>query len=216
MGVIALTNPYALKSGTLSIAADDFTAAVTQVEFSPSVSQSSVRTINGVVHREQSTSEWTVTVGFVQDLAAPGLMRYLLDNDGQSKAATFVPESGGPSISATIIVAPGTIGGTAGPDLAVGSVTLASSKPTFSDAPGVPVIASVTPAGQSVGEQVLISGTGFASMVSGTIDGAAIASYTVVDDRNLVATIPAGAVGAADIIITNSAGASAAVSYTVV
>ena len=152
MGVIALTNPYALKSGTLSIAADDFTSAVTQVEFSPSVSQSSVRTINGVVHREQSTSEWTVTVGFVQDLAAPG----------------------------------------------------------------VPVIASVTPAGQSVGKQVLISGTGFASMVSGTIDGAAIVSYTVVDDRNLVATIPAGAVGASNVIITNSAGASAALSYTVV
>lgn len=216
MGVIALTNPYAIKSATLSIAADDFTAAVTQVEFTPSVAASTVRTIDGVAHREQSTSEWTCSVGFVQDLAAAGLMRYLLTNDGLSKAVTFVPEAGGPSISATLIMAPGAIGGTAGPDLAVGSVTLASSKPVFSDAPGVPVIASVTPAGQSVGEQVLISGTGFASMVSGTIDGAAIVNYTVVDDRNLVATIPAGATGPANVIITNSAGASAALSYTVV
>lgn len=133
MAVIGLTNPYALKTGTLTIATDDFTAAVTQVEFSPSTSQSTVRTIDGVAHKEQATAEWSVTVGFVQDLAPAGLMRYLLNNDGQTKAAVFTPETGGPSIAANIVISPGTIGGTAGPDLAVGAVTLASSKPVFTD-----------------------------------------------------------------------------------
>lgn len=133
MAAIALTNPYALKSGTLSIATDDYTAAVTQVEFTPATSQSTVRTIDGVAHKEQATAEWTVTIGFIQDLAPLGFMRYMLDHDGESKAVTFVPETDGPTIAATIVVSPGTIGGTAGADLAVASVTLASTKPVFTD-----------------------------------------------------------------------------------
>lgn len=91
MAIIALTNPYALKNATLSIEADDYTAAVTQVEFTPSVATSTVRTIDGVAHKDQSTSEWNCTIGFIQDLDPSGLLRYMLDNDGESKAVVFVP-----------------------------------------------------------------------------------------------------------------------------
>ena len=128
-----LTTPYSLKNATLSIAADEYTAAVTQVEFSPSTATSTVRTIDGVAHKDQSTAEWSCTIGFVQDLSATGLLRYLLANDGQSKDVTFTPELAGPSIDATLVVSPGTIGGTAGADLTTATVTLVSTKPVFTD-----------------------------------------------------------------------------------
>ena len=134
MATVALTNPFALKNATLSIDSDDYTAAVTQVSFLPSVATSTVRTIDGVAHKDQSTAEWSCTIGFIQDLDPGGLLRYLLDNDGATKAVVFVPETSGPSISANLVVSPGTIGGTAGADLAVGTVMLASTKPVFTDA----------------------------------------------------------------------------------
>ena len=133
MAVVPLTNPYSLKNATLAIDVDDYTAAVTQVEFTPSTATSTVRTIDGVAHKDQSTAEWNCTIGFIQDLDPSGLLRYLLDHDGESKSVSFVPESGGPTITADLVVSPGAIGGTAGADLAVGSVTLVSSKPVFTD-----------------------------------------------------------------------------------
>ena len=134
MAVVPLTTPYSLKNATLSIDSDDYTAAVTQVEFTPSTATSTVRTIDGVAHKDQSTAEWNCTIGFVQDLAAGGLLRYLLDNDGVSKDVVFIPKDTLPSISATLVMSPGTIGGTAGADLATASVTLVSTKPVFADA----------------------------------------------------------------------------------
>ena len=133
MAVVPLTNPYSLKNATLTIDVDDYTAAVTQVEFSPSTATSTVRTIDGVAHKDQSTAEWSCTIGFVQDLSATGLLRYLLANDGQSKDVTFTPKTAGPSIDATLVVSPGTIGGTAGADLTTATVTLVSTKPVFTD-----------------------------------------------------------------------------------
>ena len=133
MAVVPLTNPYSLKNATLSIDADEYTAAVTQVVFTPSTATSTVRTIDGVAHKDQSTAEWSCTIGFVQDLSATGLLRYLLANDGQSKDVTFTPETDGPSIDATLVVSPGTIGGTAGADLTTATVTLVSTKPVFTD-----------------------------------------------------------------------------------
>lgn len=133
MTTVALTTPFALKNATLSIDSDDYTAAVTQVAFLPSIATSTVRTIDGVAHKDQSTAEWSCTIGFIQDLDSSGLLRYLLDNDGATKSVIFVPKTSGPSISANLVVSPGTIGGTGGADLAVGTVTLASTKPVFTD-----------------------------------------------------------------------------------
>lgn len=215
MGTIALTTPYALKNATLSIAADDYTAAVTQVQFAPSVATSTVRTIDGVAHKDQSTAEWSCTIGFVQDLAAGGLLRYLLDNDGESKAVVFTPQAGGPSIAATLVVSPGAIGGTAGADLAVGTVTLASSKPVFSDtAAAVPVLGSALPSAAAEGEQVVISGYNLTGTTAITFAAASVTEFVVVDGHTLVVVVPAGTAGSAPITVTNAAGASAAFAYT--
>lgn len=134
MAVIALTTPYSLKNATLSIAADDYTAAVSQVEFTPATSTSTWRSIGGDVRKAQAIAEWSCTVGLAQDLASTGLLRYLLDNDGQEKVAVFTPVTAGPTITATLVITPAAIGGTAGPDLATSSATLAVvGKPTFTD-----------------------------------------------------------------------------------
>lgn len=81
-----------------------------------------------------------------------------------------------------------------------------------------PTIQSITPAGQSVNEQVTIVGTNFVDITTITIDGASVplGTYTVVNPSQIVATIPAAAAGPSPVIVTTAAGASAAVSYTVV
>jgi hypothetical protein len=84
-------------------------------------------------------------------------------------------------------------------------------------AASVPVIATATPSGVSVGNQVTITGNGFTGTVvtTGVKFGATNAtSWTVLSDSLLVAIMPAGSAGAANITVTNAAGASTAYSYT--
>lgn len=134
MATVPLTSPYSLKNATLAIDVDDYTAAVTQVEFQPSTSTAVVRTIDGVAHKDQSTAEWNCVIGYVQDLAPGGLLRYLLEHDGEKKTAVFTPVDGGPTVTAELTVSPGNVGGATGSaGYATGTVTLASSKPVFAD-----------------------------------------------------------------------------------
>ena len=83
------------------------------------------------------------------------------------------------------------------------------------DATPDPVIVSVAPAGQAVGEQVVISGYNFTGTTGITIDGTAVVDFIEASGDTLVATIPTGAAGAADVIVTTADGSSAAFSYTV-
>lgn len=79
-----------------------------------------------------------------------------------------------------------------------------------------PLVVSATPVGASVGQQVIISGSGFTSTVAttGVKFGATNAtSWIVLSDNTLIAVMPAGAAGAANIVVTNSVGASAAFAY---
>lgn len=80
-----------------------------------------------------------------------------------------------------------------------------------------PVITSVTPDGRAVGEQLTILGTGFTAAATITIDGISLApeEITYVGPNMLVVTIPVGASGASDVIVTTAGGASNTVSYTV-
>lgn len=86
-------------------------------------------------------------------------------------------------------------------------------------AAAVPVITSVssTPAAQVEGGQVRINGSGFTGVVAttGVKFGATNAtSWVTVSDQLLVAVMPAGLAGAANITVTNAAGTSTAFSYT--
>lgn len=78
-----------------------------------------------------------------------------------------------------------------------------------------PTILAISPVGQSVAEQIRIDGNQFDGATGVTIEALA-AAFTLVSGSTIIATIPAGAAGAADVIVTTPDGASPAVSYTVV
>lgn len=126
--------PFLLRDCTFTVDSDNYEAHVSQVEFVPT---SSVVTWKGLTttstYSKTTTSTWVCNLSYAQDWeTADALSRYLLENEGTSVAAVFTPVSGsGDTISATIEIAPGAIGGTVD-TVAVGSVALGSNKPTLS------------------------------------------------------------------------------------
>ncbi|MBG9889822.1 hypothetical protein ABE10_25330 [Bacillus toyonensis] len=80
--------------------------------------------------------------------------------------------------------------------------------------PGEPIIESASPAGQAVGEQVVVRGYKLGGTTGVTIDAQTVTEYQVVDDYTLVLVIPASVTGAAPIVVTNATGASAPFDYT--
>lgn len=133
MAAIALTTPYSLKNSTLAVAADDFTEAISQVRFNPSTSASTWRGIGGNVLKDQTIADWSAVIGFAQDLAPTGFLRYLMEHEGEEKEVVFTPVAEGPAITATLILSPGGIGGAADGNFATTEVTLAvQGKPAFS------------------------------------------------------------------------------------
>ena len=135
MAIVPITKPYSMKAATFEVVDDDFTAAVSQVQFDPSTSATTWKGIGGNTIRDQSPSEWTMQLGFAQDLAPGGLARYLHDNEGQKKAVTLTPVETGPAITCVVVVGPGSIGGTADGNTATASVSLpCDGKPVFVDA----------------------------------------------------------------------------------
>ncbi|TDE91587.1 hypothetical protein EXU48_15690 [Occultella glacieicola] len=133
-----ITSPYSLKNAALTIDVDDFTAAVSQVQFNPRTQSSTWRGISGNTIRDQAVAEWDCQLGLAQDLAPSGLLRYLLDHDGEQKDVVFTPvetEGGNDlTIEATLVISAATIGGTAGADVTTATATCAViGKPEFVD-----------------------------------------------------------------------------------
>jgi hypothetical protein len=81
----------------------------------------------------------------------------------------------------------------------------------------VPVVLTATPTAVAVGGQVQITGVGFIGTIPTTgvkFGGTNATSWIVISDSVIVAVMPAGSAGAANIVVTNGAGASTAFSYT--
>lgn len=78
----------------------------------------------------------------------------------------------------------------------------------------VPSISAVSPSGETVGDLVTVTGAYFTGTTGITFDGEAVVSYTVISDTVISLIIPAAVTGAADVIVTNAAGASDAYAYT--
>lgn len=92
----------------------DFEKHVSQVQFDPS---SSVQTWKGLtptsVFSAGTAATWTCTLSYAQDWETTNsLSKFLYDNEGEEIDVLFEPVSGGQGWEATIIVAPGSIGGT--------------------------------------------------------------------------------------------------------
>ncbi|MCK2024063.1 hypothetical protein KZC52_14080 [Microbacterium sp. kSW2-24] len=78
---------------------------------------------------------------------------------------------------------------------------------------GSPTIESAAPAGQGVGDLIVLRGYGLDTVTAVTIDGAAVSKLIPVDN-GIAVLIPTGVAGTAAIIATNPAGASEPFDYT--
>jgi hypothetical protein len=78
---------------------------------------------------------------------------------------------------------------------------------------GTPTIESATPAGQGVGDLVVLRGYDLDTVTAVTIDGAAVEKLIPIDN-GIAVLIPTGVAGAAAIIATNEVGASEPFNYT--
>lgn len=126
--------PVTINSATLMIDSDNYEAAIGSAIFTPSTKSSSFAAINGDTVTSQANSTWVLDLTYAQDFAtATSLANYLHANEGKSKSATFVPNTGGPTITATLVIAPGAIGDAAG-SIAQSKVSLGSTKPVITPA----------------------------------------------------------------------------------
>jgi len=132
MAVIGV-QPFVLKDCTLTIATDEYQAHVSQVEFQPSASTVNWKGLTpAATYTDVTTATWTATLAYAQDwTTADSLAYYLHENEGETVSATFVPLAGGPTVSASLVITPGAIGGTVD-QFAVATVTLGVvGKPTI-------------------------------------------------------------------------------------
>jgi hypothetical protein len=84
--------------------------------------------------------------------------------------------------------------------------------PYSSDA--VPVITSALDSAVTQGGMVEITGSGFADASGVKFGSTAATSFKIISPNVIVAVMPAGSAGAANVTVTNGAGTSAAFSYT--
>lgn len=78
----------------------------------------------------------------------------------------------------------------------------------------LPVVANATPSGAAVGDVLKVTGNRFTGVTGITLDGETVTDYQVHDTNTLYIVVPAAVTGAADLIVTTSAGASNTYEYT--
>lgn len=121
--------PIVLKDCIIEIEDDDYAAAVSSAELTPSTSQVIFKGLKpDAVFTDVSAATWLLVLSYAQDwVTATSLSRYLFDNEGATKAAVIKPQSGvGPSFAVNIVITPGSIGG-AVDAVAVATVSLGVS-----------------------------------------------------------------------------------------
>lgn len=119
--------PFILKDCQLVIEGDDFIAHVSAVQFNVQSGQVSWTPLTPNRSFSDSTDPvWTCQLTYAQDwTSTKSLSKYLLANNGATKAAKFVPKKGDglPTFTAQLKIVPGPIGGQVG-QVATGQVTL--------------------------------------------------------------------------------------------
>ena len=124
-------SPKVLKDIDLVIDVDNFAAHVSSAAFVPSAAQQQWKGMKpSATFTDVGTATWVCTLELAQDYEdTASLSSYLLDNEGETVAATLVPRSGsGVGFSANLTITPGQIGG-AVDAFGTASVSLGSSKP---------------------------------------------------------------------------------------
>ena len=108
----------------------DFSDHVTSLQLVPATS-SSVPVVSGRKYVGQT--DWSAQVGLVQDLAATGFLRFLIENEGKTYRCVFTFADGSDPVQIDLVMVPASIGGNASDTaIAQSSVTLpADGKPVW-------------------------------------------------------------------------------------
>lgn len=131
--------PLFLRNCTVSIGTDSYEKAINSVVFTPT---SSTVTYKGLtpdsVYNFATPATWVAAVAFAQDWSTTGsLSNYLHEHEGESVTMTFEPavdDTQSPTVTATITIVPGSIGGAQGA-VATSSVSLpVSGRPEITPA----------------------------------------------------------------------------------
>lgn len=133
-----VTTPLTYKTATVnaivagSADTDNLSPQVGELRFVPSTQSGSWTGVGGNVVSDQAIATWAVVVGMIQDVAASGMLRWLLANEG--KKATFTALlTTGVTATFTATLSPAEIGGAPSPGPLSSTVTLAmDGKPAFS------------------------------------------------------------------------------------
>lgn len=121
--------PFMLGNSTLSLDGSAFEGEISSAIFTPTSSTVPFTAINGDTYTFAVPTTWTLALGYAQDWAeADSLSRFLLEHEGERVDAIFEPIDGGPTVTATVTVTPGAIGGDT-TAVAGATVELGSSKP---------------------------------------------------------------------------------------
>lgn len=134
MANIPVVHFYA--SGTLSIGADEYTAAIDSAMLTPTTPVTVFTDISGDSTPVAGKPTWVLGLSVAQDLITDGsLSLYLIEHAGEIKPVTFTPEEDGASFAVDVLIIPGAIGG-AGGSLAKSTVNLnCAGQPAITPAP---------------------------------------------------------------------------------
>lgn len=135
MAAVAVA-PFVLKDATFRVAADNYESHVSQVQFDPAVTQQSWQGLTpAAAFTDASSPTWACTIAYAQDWKTPNsFSSYLFAHQGQTISVELVTNPGAGTWKASLIIAPGSVGGPVNA-YAVGTVTLGvSGQPTFTPA----------------------------------------------------------------------------------
>lgn len=134
MTVVSI-NPRVLKDCIVKFGAtNEHQEEITSVTVTPSTSiVTETAVAPGSVYTDQTPATYTLDLEFLQDWeTADSLANYLWANEGDNETLIFEPIAGGQTLTATVILTPGSIGGPGGA-FPKSSVSLGiSGKPVWS------------------------------------------------------------------------------------
>lgn len=103
-----LVLPFSMDDAVLTLGADDYTEAITDVALVPTAS-TPVKGVGG--NQVQGRATWSLNGSLMQDADPAGLQRYLFDNEGNTVAFSLTPTDGGTPWTGQVVLSPTAIGG---------------------------------------------------------------------------------------------------------
>jgi hypothetical protein len=124
---IITPTPFTFRDATVQIGTDNYEAAISKAEIVPTTATVVFKGVApGASFTDVTEASWVANIEYAQDWSNPdSLANYLHEHAGETVDMTFVPKrgTGQPSVTAEVILVPGSIGGTVD-QTAKGSVSL--------------------------------------------------------------------------------------------